>query len=126
VKASSTSNQYDPEIVADIKEAIRRISLYVAGMNYKAFLQDVKTQDAVLRNLEVIGEASKNLSPQLKQAHPEIPWRSMAATRDRLIHHYFGVNFDIIWQIVTAELPKVLAQLAALDLNDDQESGTQK
>lgn len=93
-------------------------------MTYKAFLQDVKTQDAVLRNLEVIGEASKNLSPQLKQAHPEIPWRSMAATRDRLIHHYFGVNFDIIWQIVTAELPKVLAQLAELDLNDTQDGGT--
>ena len=81
------------------------------GMTYESFLADTKTQDAVIRNLEVIGEATKNLSEELRLEYAEVPWRSMAGVRNRLIHHYFGVNLDIIWQIATAELPGVASQL---------------
>ncbi|MFQ5614135.1 MAG: DUF86 domain-containing protein [Anaerolineae bacterium] len=105
------SERTDRDFLNDIQEAIRRIAEYTAGMSYQAFLEDVKTQDAVIRNLEIIGEATKNLARDLRERYPDVPWKSMAGVRDRLIHHYFGVNLDIVWQIVVAELPKVASQL---------------
>jgi uncharacterized protein with HEPN domain len=101
------SNRTDRDFLSDIREAIHRIATYVAGMSYETFIADVKTQDAVIRNLEIIGEATKNLSEELLRKYPDIPWKSVAGVRDRLIHHYFGVNLDIVWQIATAELPQV-------------------
>jgi uncharacterized protein with HEPN domain len=90
------SNRTDRDFLSDIQEAIHRIATYVAGMSYETFVADIKTQDAVVRNLEIIGEATKNLSEQLLRKYPDIPWKSMAGVRDRLIHHYFGVNLDIV------------------------------
>src|ERR1700752_4393957 len=95
----------------DIVEAIRRISTYTAEVSYDAFLDDLKTQDAVTRNLEIIGEAAKKMSQQCRELTPEIPWRRMAGLRDRLIHDCFGVNFDIVWEIISNELPPVGASL---------------
>ena len=105
------SERTDREFLSDIQEAIRRIGEYTVGMTYQAFLEDTKTQDAVIRNLEIIGEATKKLSKELRERHSHIPWKGMAGVRDRLIHHYFGVNLDIVWQIVTDELPGVASQL---------------
>ncbi len=101
----------DREFLLDIREAIHRISAYTAGMTYQDFLGDMRTQDAVVRNLEIIGEAAKNLSEGLRARYPDVPWKGMAGIRDRLIHHYFGVNLDIVWQIVVHELPKVALQV---------------
>jgi hypothetical protein len=81
-------------------------------MTYQVFLADIKTQDAVIRNLEIIGEATKNLSEETRKKYPNVPWKSMSGVRDRLIHRYFGVNLDIVWQIVTTELPGVAARLS--------------
>ena len=106
-----TSERADREFLSDIREAIRRVGAYIAGMTYELFLTDTRTQDAIIRNLEIIGEATKKLSEELRTKHPEVPWKSMAGARDRLTHHYFGVNLDIVWQIATAELPKVASQL---------------
>jgi len=108
------SRRSDREFLQDIQEAARRIAEYISGMTYEDFLKDSKTQDAVIRNLEIIGEATKNLSREIRAAHPDIPWRAMAGVRDRLIHDYFGVNLDIVWQIVTVELPEVTARIAAV------------
>ncbi len=108
------SERRDEDFLSDIREAIRRIMAYTAGMTYEEFLEDTKTQDAVIRNLEVIGEATKNLSEGLREKYTEVPWRAMAGVRDRLIHHYFGVNLDIVWQIVDMELPKVASQLETI------------
>lgn len=108
------SERTDRDFVSDIQEAIRRIADYTSGMTYEAFLADTKTQDAVIRNLEIIGEAAKNLSEQLKAKHATIPWKGMAGIRDKLIHHYFGVNLDIVWQVVTSELSPVIAPLAEI------------
>lgn len=101
------SDRSDSDFVADMLEAVERISAYIASLDYDDFLSDTKTQDAVIRNLEVIGEAAKNVSTGIRQQHSDIPWQSMAGVRDRLIHDYFGVNIDIVWEIATNELPAV-------------------
>ena len=80
-------------------------------MTYHRFLADIKTQDAVVRNLEIIGEATKNLSMQLRDKYPDLPWKGMAGIRDKLIHHYFGINLDIVWNIVTNDLPPLASQI---------------
>ena len=105
------SERRDSDFLSDIQEAIRRAMAYTAGMTYETFLADNKTQDAVIRNLEIIGEATKNLSTELRAKYPDVPWKSMAGARNRLIHDYFGVNLDIVWEIVTIDLPKVVSQL---------------
>jgi uncharacterized protein with HEPN domain len=115
------SDRTDKEFLEDVQEAIRRIRAYVTGMTAGTFLTDIKTQDAVIRNLEIIGEATKNLSEAIRAKHPEVPWKSMAGVRDRLIHHYFGVNFDIVWQIVTMELPQMASLLEGIA--GDEETG---
>jgi uncharacterized protein with HEPN domain len=88
----------------DILEATRRIKIYTENMEYASFLKDLKTQDAVVRNLEIIGEATKKISEQVRLQAPQIPWKNIARLRDRLIHHYFGVNLDIVWNIVKNDL----------------------
>lgn len=90
------SKRTDRDFLSDIQEGVRRIVAYTMGMTYETFLMDTKTQDAVIRNLEIIGEATKNLSEHIRRKYPDVPWRSMAGVRDRLIHHYFGVNLDIV------------------------------
>jgi uncharacterized protein with HEPN domain len=105
------SDRSDRELLSDIRESIQRISEYLSGFDYESFVKDIKTQDAVIRNLEILGEATKRLSQEFRTAHAEVPWKSMAGARDRLIHDYFGVNLDVVWQIVSVELPKVIEQL---------------
>jgi len=105
------SKRTDREFLSDIREALQRITTYVAGMTYESFVADSKTEDAVARNLEILVEATKNLSEELRAKYPSVPWRSMAGARDRLIQHYFGTNLDIVWQIATVELPQVASQL---------------
>jgi uncharacterized protein with HEPN domain len=69
------------------------------------FLADTRTQDAVIRNLEVIGEAVKSVSEDRKSSHSDIPWKQIAGMRDTLIHRYFGVNLTLVWDVVAKELP---------------------
>ena len=108
------SNRGDEDLLGDMQEAIRRITTYTGEMSYHTFLNDTRTQDAVIRNLEIIGEAAKNISAELRMKHPDLPCTDMARVRDRLIHRYFGVNLDIVWQIAREELPKVAAQIESI------------
>ncbi len=85
------------------------------------FLEDRKTQDAIIRNLEILGEAVKQLSDDLKNEHPEVPWKQIAGLRDKLIHEYFGVNLDLIWEVVETELPKLVKQLKKILTGLEQE-----
>jgi uncharacterized protein with HEPN domain len=105
------SSRTDREFLEDILEAIRRSALYIDNMDYEEFCDDTKTQDAVIRTLEIIGEATKRLSWELRNRHANLPWRNMASVRDKLIHGYFGVNLDIVWQIVTNELPEIAPKI---------------
>ena len=114
------SKRTDRELLGDIREAIRRITIYIAEMTYDVFLGDIKTQDAVIRNLETLGEATKNLSEQIRTEYASVPWKNMARVRDKLIHHYFGVNLDIVWQIMIVDLPQVAAQLEIIAIDDEK------
>ena len=105
------SKRQDTAVIQDIKEAIKRIILYTSGIGYNDFLQDYKTQDAVIRNIEILGEAAKLLSDKTKEEYPNIPWKEIAGTRDRLIHDYFGVNIDIVWDIANNEIQSLYSQI---------------
>jgi len=107
----------DSELVEDIIESSRRIALYTKGMSYETFLTDIKTQDAVVRNLEIIGEAAKGLSAEFRKAHKSINWRDVTGMRDRLIHHYAGVNWSIVWSATQEKLPELRTELGAAGKN---------
>jgi len=96
-----------------IRDAIDRIRDYVASGEH-AFLSDSKTQDAVIRNLEIIGEAVKSLSVDLKNANADIPWKRIAGMRDQLIHGYFGVSIDLVWGVVANEIPALRTKVEQL------------
>ena len=108
----------DQDYLSDIQEAIQRIATYIAGSDYERFSQDSKTQDAVVRNLEVIGEATKNLSSRMRRTHAQVPWKDLAGMRDKMIHHYFGINYEIVWTIAKEELPDLLFQIQDIAAND--------
>lgn len=104
----------DKDFLGDILDATERVIAYTANLSYEQFLADTKTQDAVLRNIEIIGEAAKKLSTTLKKSHRDIPWRDMAGMRDKVIHHYFGLNYDIVWNIGQTQIPPLLPKISAI------------
>lgn len=108
------SERSDLNFIGDCREAILRIGVYVEDLTYDGFSSDTKTQDAVVRNLEIIGEAAKNVSGQLKKKYPQVGWKDLAGLRDKLIHHYFGVNLDIVWNVIKQELPSILSELESI------------
>jgi uncharacterized protein with HEPN domain len=89
----------------DILEATRKITTYTGSLSKAAFLEDEKTIDAVVRNLEVIGEAVKKLPEDLRARHPALEWKKMVGLRDILIHEYFGLDAEIVWDIVQNKVP---------------------
>ena len=99
------------EFLADMRAAIVRIQSYTSGNTYAQFLADSRTQDAVVRNIEILSEAAKRLPATLTAAHPDVAWKSIAGMRDKLVHDYFGVNVDILWDVVTTKLPTLLPQI---------------
>lgn len=99
--------------LADIHSAIERILRYTAA-GRDAFLADPMMQDAVVRNLEIMGEAVKGLSDSVRAAHPEVPWKKISGMRDRVIHGYFQVDLDIVWEVVEKELETLRRQVAAI------------
>lgn len=84
---------------------------HARGLDRARFLDDETLQRAFVRSLEVIGEASKNLPDEVRQRHPEIDWRGMAGMRDRLIHAYFGVDFELVWDVIESRIPRLREEL---------------
>lgn len=110
----------DRVYLAHIRDALARIAEYTAA-GREAFMADPRTQDAVVRNLEVIGEATKRVSVDIRSLAPDVAWRAISGMRDKLIHEYFGVNLEIVWRVVELELPAFGSRVDAL-LQMDQPS----
>lgn len=106
----------------DILDAITQIRLYVSGMSQEEFAKDRKTQDAVVRNLEIIGEAAGKLPEEVLKRAPQIEWRKIRGLRNIVIHQYFRINLSIIWDIVQNKLAPLEAACGGL-LREAKESG---
>ncbi|RME43487.1 MAG: DUF86 domain-containing protein [Caldilineae bacterium] len=104
----------DRFFLQDILESITRIEAYTHDLSENDFLQNNQAQDAVVRRLEIIGEATKNLPRNFRQMYPDVPWQRMAGMRDVLIHGYFGVDFKRVWEVVEQDLPGLKQQIAAI------------
>lgn len=117
------SKRKDIDLIRDINESIERILSYTCNIEYNNFVRDYKTQDAVVRNIEIMGEAVKSLSEKVKKDNADIPWKNIAGTRDKLIHDYFGVNIDIVWDIVKNEIPTILSKIKVVLQNMKEENG---
>ena len=107
----------------DIKTACEKILRYTRNMTFEQFTVDVKTFDAVVRNLEIIGEASKNIPEEVRQQHPEIDWRKMAGLRDIVAHEYFGIDEEVLWDIVESRIADLLERVREMPDAEDEDSG---
>ncbi|MBE0426377.1 MAG: DUF86 domain-containing protein [Nitrospirae bacterium] len=93
--------------VKDILEAINDIENFVGDMNFEAFSSDKKTRTAVIHEIEIIGEATKNIPIAIRNKYKELPWHDMAKMRDKISHFYFGINYEIVWKVVKERLPEI-------------------
>jgi uncharacterized protein with HEPN domain len=103
----------DRERLLDILEAIERIELQ-ATRGRAAFDQNELAQTAIIRWIEIIGEAARGLSGDLRQAHPEVPWRQMVAMRNVVVHGYFDIDIELVWSVVKNDLPKLALQVRSI------------
>ena len=100
--------------LGDIQESCEKILRFTKGMTYKDFVNDDLHFDAVLRNLEIIGEAVKNISDETRQKYPNVKWRKIAGFRDIVAHEYFGINDETVWDIVENEVPALLGMVKTM------------
>ena len=108
------SERGDIPALKDILEAISRVQRYVGTMSLSEFLENTEKQDAVARNLGVIGEAVKKISAEFRRKHSRIEWMQMAGFRDKLVHDYYGVNLKILWDVIHEKLPGLKDQVTKL------------
>jgi uncharacterized protein with HEPN domain len=100
--------QRDHAYLFDILESAKLAVSYVAGVSKDAFLLDTRCQDSVIRRIEIIGEASRRVSPQTRNAFPGIPWSEMVGMRNLMIHDYDDVDLEIVWDTVQSDLPRLI------------------
>lgn len=105
--------------IQDILYAMKKVDEFTNGLTYDQFIEDEKTQFAVIRAIEVIGEATKNVPDSIKNTYPSIPWRSIAVMRDKLIHAYFGIDMEILWKTATEEVPEIEPKIRTILRNID-------
>jgi len=101
----------DKVYLEHILDAISNIEKFIEGIEKEDFFSNIEKQYAVLRGLEIIGEAAKNLSEKLKSRYPQIPWKEIAGMRDKLIHQYFGVDLNLVWETIKTKLPELKTQI---------------
>jgi len=101
-------------LLTDIREAIDRVEQYIKGISFEEFSNDQKTVDAVARNLEIMGEAANRLPDEFKEDHSDVEWYKIVGLRHRIVHEYFGVDLQIIWQILRKDLPELRTSLSQI------------
>jgi len=105
----------NPLILLDhILESIELIEKYTENKTIDDFFNSLQMQDSVMRRIEIIGEAIKNISPKIKKQYPEMPWRKVSGMRDILIHEYFGVDLELTWGVVMDDLPELKANITEI------------
>ncbi len=104
----------DQVYIEHILDCIEKIIRFSEGVTYAEFSENELLQDGIIRNIEVIGEASKKVSQNLKQVYFHIPWKEMAGMRDKLIHDYFGIDLDVIWKTIQLDIPDLYIQIKSI------------
>lgn len=113
------------DYLQDIIEAMAKAEVFVAGMDLPTFRKDEKTQFAVIRALEIVGEAAKKIPPPLRRRFTSIPWKNLAGMRDKLIHDYVGVSVEVVWRTVREDIPTVRPSLVDMlrVIKSEEDSG---
>ena len=109
--------------IEHILESIKKIEEFTNGISRENFLKSAQLQDAVVRRLEIIGEAVKNIPAEFRKKHAEIPWSELAKTRDKLIHGYFGIDMELTWGIVKEDLPHLKEKIKKIADADKEKEG---
>jgi uncharacterized protein with HEPN domain len=107
----------------DMQTSSEKIVRYTRGLNKEEFLKDEKTYDAVVRNLTVIGEAVKHIPDKVRENYVQLAWREIAGFRDIAIHEYFGIDEEILWDIIQNEVPSLLAKINGIIAQEEHEEG---
>jgi uncharacterized protein with HEPN domain len=95
----------------DMLENAQRAIQFTKGMDYKSFAKDDKTVYAVIRAVEIIGEAAANIPEEVRAKYPDVPWREVKGMRNKIVHHYFGINMEVVWQTIQEDLPILIEAL---------------
>ena len=103
--------------IEDVLKSIINIEEFTKGLNKERFYKDNLRQSAVIRQLEIIGEAVKNISSSFRERYPHIPWKDIAGFRDILSHAYFGVNLERVWNIIEKDLPKLKEEISKIEID---------
>jgi uncharacterized protein with HEPN domain len=113
------------DFVEDILDAMQKAESLLEGVSFSQFEADFRINFAVVRALEIIGEAAKRLPEELRQSYPDIPWKGMAGMRDRIIHGYDNVDLQIVWDVVKRDIPQIKPKIEGLLIDYEGKSGSE-
>jgi len=107
------------DYLRDVLDGLQKAHVFVADLSHEEFAKDEKTIFAVVRALEIVGEASKQIPQDVQEKYPQVPWRHMARMRDKLIHHYFGMDLNVVWRTVEEDVPELIVKISEIISHED-------